>query len=186
MRTKSDVHFNELLHKDFVDFCKGTGLRRSEVMLIEGKSLKYFGGEPYLSITKGTKGGRYRYAPIIGEVDKIVSMLERAGEDKVFENIPKHADIHSYRADYAKGLYAIHARDLETCKKERFWNKEHYNGKGKKKGGYDRDSVYRCRGERKGKWFDKKAMGKVSKALGHNRISVVGEHYLWDEEDYVD
>ena len=38
--------------------------------------------------------------------------------------------------------------------------------------------VYICRGENKGKRLDKRAMLEASKALGHNRICVVGEHYI--------
>lgn len=67
---------------------------------------------------------------------------------------------------------------FEECLTSPFWNAEHKNGRGKPKGGYDKNSVYHCRGMRKGQWMDKQAMLTVSQALGHNRISVVGEHYI--------
>lgn len=38
--------------------------------------------------------------------------------------------------------------------------------------------VYVCRSENKGKRLDKRAMYEVSHALGHNRLCVVGEHYI--------
>lgn len=47
-------------------------------------------------------------------------------------------------------------------------------GSGKK---YQSD-VYVCRKDEKGKRLDKKAMYITSKALGHNRINVIAEHYL--------
>ena len=40
------------------------------------------------------------------------------------------------------------------------------------------DEIYYCRGDRKGTWLDKKAMLVASKALGHNRISIIASNYL--------
>ena len=39
-------------------------------------------------------------------------------------------------------------------------------------------TVYYCRKDKKGLWYDKEAIKITSKALGHNRISVIAEHYL--------
>ena len=38
--------------------------------------------------------------------------------------------------------------------------------------------VYVCRGDLKGVVYDRKAMEIASKALGHNRISVIAAHYI--------
>ena len=103
------------------------------------------------------KNGRPRKAPIIGNVAKIVSMMQAAGTGKVFEKIPNGADIHSYRAEYATQVYLNHARPLKTLPK---------------------DEIYYCRKDRKGTWFDRRAMLEASRALGHNRVCVVGEHYI--------
>ena len=40
------------------------------------------------------------------------------------------------------------------------------------------DEIYYCRGDRKGTWLDKNAMLAASKALGHNRISIIASNYL--------
>lgn len=173
-----DAHFSEEKNRDFVDFCRGTGLRRQELEQLKGTALIYRDGKPHLRVTDGTKGGRARICPVTGEVAKIEVMMQAAGSGKVFDKIPNGADVHSYRADYATAVYKANARDLETCKASPFWNPEHSNGKGKPKGGYDRDSVYHMRGTHKGEWLDKQAMKIASEALGHNRISVVGEHYI--------
>jgi integrase len=174
----TDVHFSEKKHADFVEFCRGTGGRRSELAHLTGDKLIWKDGKPYILFDTATKGGRVRESPIIGEVDKIVSMMERAGSGKVFDKIPKYADVHGYRAQYATAIYQMYARPFEVCKKTPFYNPEHYNGRGKPKGGYDRDSVYYLRADRKGEWLDKEAMLKASEALGHSRISVVAQAYI--------
>lgn len=173
-----DSHFSEANHRDLVDFCRSTGLRRGELECLRGDSLTYKDGKAYIHITSGAKGGRERFAPIIGDVAKVESMMKAAGSGKVFEKVPNGADIHGYRSDYATAIYKQHARSYEACCKTRFWNREHFNGKGQSKGGFDNDSVYRMRGSHKGEWLDKEAMRIASEALGHNRISVVGEHYI--------
>ncbi len=181
---KSDSHFSEEKNQELVNFCRGTGLRREELKCLTGDQLiVHEDGSYSIRVDKGAKGGRYREAPVIGpHAEEIAERMRAAGTGKVWGKISSHADIHSYRADYATSIYQSHARPLEVCMKERFWNKEHYNGKGHPKGGYDKDSVYRFRGDRTGEWLDKAAMLEASKALGHNRISVVGAHYIRENE----
>ncbi len=177
---KSDGHFSEKKNQELVNFCRGTGLRRAELTCLTGDQLIDHGDGSYsIRVDKGAKGGRYREAPVIGpHAEEIAARMRAAGSGKVWGIVSGHADIHSYRSDYATAIYQAHARPLEVCQNERFWNKEHYNGKGKAKGGYDKDSVYHFRGDRAGEWLDKAAMLEASKALGHNRISVVGAHYI--------
>lgn len=173
-----DTHFSESNHAEIVDFCKSTGLRRAELSALRGSSLIQKGGKYYIDVTMATKGGRRRCVPVIGNVDNVVHLMTKAGTGHVFDNVPNGMDVHGYRSEYATAIYNTYARDKATCLNTPFWNKEHYNGKGKPKGGYDKNSVYACRGGQKGRWLDKAAMLKASQALGHNRISVVGEHYI--------
>ena len=118
----------------------------------------------YLHITSGSKGGRERYAPIIGDKDLVIRLCKQAGDGKVFEKIPSGADIHSYRRDYATAIYQQHARPLEqlTAKEK-----------------------YTCRGDRKGEVFDRAAMRITSNALGHGRIAVIAGHYLKEGETWI-
>lgn len=44
--------------------------------------------------------------------------------------------------------------------------------------GGDTGDAYVCRGDLQGIVYDRKAMEIASKALGHNRISVIAGHYL--------
>ena len=53
-------------------------------------------------------------------------------------------------------------------------------GKPKMKSGYrDTSSSFFCRGDLKGKVYDRRALFEASRALGHNREDVVAEHYLY-------
>lgn len=175
---KRDSHFSETKNQDFVDLCRAVGPRRHELAKMRGTDMIEKNGCYFVKIIG--KGGKYREAPIIGpNIEKVVKMFQNAGENKLFEKIPSGADIHGYRSEYATAIYRANARSLEICKKEKFYNSEHSNGKGKPKGGFDKDSVYWMRGSHSGEWLDKNAMLIASQALGHNRISIVGEHYIY-------
>lgn len=156
---KRDSHFSEEKNADFVEFCRSTGLRRSEITKLRGDQLIERDGQYYICITG--KGGRYREAPVCGNVRLVIGKMQAAGIGKVWVKVPQNADIHSYRADYASRIYLKYARPIEELpRKER----------------------YICRKDKVGIVYDRKAMLEASKALGHNRISVVGEHYLRIEE----
>ena len=152
---KRDKHFSEEKNAEFVEFCRSTGLRRSEITKLRGDQLIERDGE-YCIETTG-KGGRFRVITICGNVELVIGKMKEAGTEKVWKKIPSNADIHSYRADYATRIYSKYARPIEEIpRKER----------------------YICRKDKAGIVYDKAAMLETSKALGHNRISVVGEHYL--------
>lgn len=152
-----DAHFSEANHADFCEFARSTGLRRAELKALTGDKVLQENGEWYVIVNKMSKCGRPRKAPIVGNVAKIVSMMQTAGTGKVFEKIPNGADIHGYRADYATTVYLMHARPLKSL---------------------PREEIYCCRKDRKGVHFDRKAMLEASRALGHNRVCIVGEHYI--------
>lgn len=151
-----DRHFSEANHADFVTFCRSTGLRRAELADLRGDRLKIFDDQVYVIVDSG-KGGRYREVPVINNADLVVRMMEATGTGKVFAKVPCGADIHGYRAEYATSVYNHYARPIKDL---------------------PRDQIYYCRRDRKGVCFDREAMLMASRALGHNRICVVGEHYL--------
>lgn len=168
-----DKHFSETRNSDLIRFCRATGLRRGELKALTGNKLAQDeNGNYFIVVDSGSKGGRYREVPIISDVDHVIALMSRAGDAKVFPRIHNAADIHSYRADYATAVYKAHARRIEDIPYDRV------SASGKP---YQSD-VYVCRSDQKGQRFDKQAMLIASKALGHNRISVVGEHYLRDVE----
>lgn len=155
-----DAHFSEAKNAEFCLFARCTGLRRAEMKALTGDKLfQDEGGQWYILVNKMSKGGRPRNAPIIGtpeDVELVINMMKRAGNGRVWNRIPQ-CDIHNFRAEYATAVYLKHCRPVKSIPKE------------------DR---YCCRKDRKGTWFDRKAMLEASRALGHNRVCVVGEHYL--------
>ena len=137
------------------------------------EALKFFSDFEYFIHHRTDKGGRDRYAPIIGDYadEVIMKMKETPENEKVWNRISPNAPIHSYRARYAETLYQMYARPLEQIKRE--------DAEKKKKNNEHKSEVYYCRKDQKGKALDKAAMLKTSKALGHNRISVIASHYLY-------
>jgi integrase len=149
-----DKHFSEKRNKEFVDFCRATGLRRSELASLRRKHLFFDEDTNSYFLDIIGKGGRRRLAPILCE--KAIERVKNA-EGLVWDKIPVAADIHAYRADYCLSVYQKYARPLDTLPK---------------------NERYCCRLELKGVWYDKKAMAIASRALGHNRISVIAAHYI--------
>lgn len=130
-----------------------------------------FPDQDYYIHHRGDKGGRERYAPIIGaNKDRIVARMQATGpREKVWQHVPTNADIHSYRADYATAVYKMYARPIDTIPYDRI-----NRGTGRR---YQSD-VYVCRKDERGKKLDKQAMLRASKALGHNRLEIVANNYI--------
>lgn len=162
-----EKHFSETgKYSDYVSFCKGTGLRKSEMENLRGSSFyRDETGQAFLRVTKGTKGGRIRAVPILEEyVNLVENTCLKAGTGKVIPFIaddrlkaPSGANTHGYRAEYAKQLYDELKRPLDIVP----MNERYY-----------------CRGDLKGVIYDKNAMEIVSNALGHTRISIIASSYL--------
>ena len=160
--------FSEEKNREIVDFCRGTGLRRSELAVLTPDALVQRDGEYYLHV-RG-KGGRWRYAPIIGAKDAIINRIENTEKGcLVWPSVPEHMDTHGYRAEYATAIYDANARDIKDIPFDYY-----HAGIGN----WVQSDVYKCRGDRAGEKFDKQAMRIASNALGHGRISVIAANYL--------
>jgi hypothetical protein len=59
---KRDKNFSITKNKEFIEFCKVTGLRKKELKCLRGTQLMMKNGLYYIAVTKGAKGGRYREA----------------------------------------------------------------------------------------------------------------------------
>lgn len=149
-------------HKDLVDFCKATGLRRMEVSRLRPKQVvQHRDGTVWLHKVKG-KGGRIRSFPVRLELaDRVLAISVAAaarGQKKVFDYIPVNAPIHRYRAEYARAMYDAAARPLiDLPEKE----------------------LYRCRKDKYGDVYDRQAMLIVSRYLGHSRVDIMAQSYLY-------
>lgn len=153
----------EARNKAIVDFIKGTGLRREELLAVTARDIKDIGGHLLVNVIKG-KGGKFRYARVLPQYESYIRKLretfisEGRENERLFKAIPKRLGTHHYRGDYAKALYDIISRDVKSIPpKER----------------------YCMRGDRKGEVLDRNAMYVVSRNLGHNRIDVIAGHYLY-------
>lgn len=115
----------------------------------------------YVHVVSG-KGGRERFAPIIGaHSEQVILRMQAIKEvDHVWSHVPSHADIHAYRAEYATALYREYARDVV----ELSWRE-----------------CYVCRGDQAGRRLDRRAIQLVSIALGHSREQVFPSNYLRGE-----
>lgn len=191
---------------EFERFCLCTGLRRREITALRGSSLIEENGRYYIHIKNG-KGGRERYAEICGtkeEIAFVVNKLRSAGTNKVFIKIPD-IDIHAYRAAYAYKIYNKYKRNRSEYKDERLIlyknrvvktytsknidienNLEYYDytpekGYVLKPGFKDVKTAYYCRDDKKHIYYDRLALLKASQNLGHNRASIVADHYLWGQ-----
>lgn len=159
---KQDSHISNKTEERLSRFTSATGLRRAEMQKIEADDLFFKGGKAYLSVTKGTKGGKARTVEIVGvspgDTKDIVEWIQ-GQKGRLFPHITKHYDNHHYRAIYARRVYDKYARkEKDIPPNER----------------------YVMRKDRAGEVFDRLAMAVASKNLGHNRISVIAQSYLYE------
>ena len=134
-------------------------------------ALRQFPEQKFFVHHRNDKGGRDRYAPIVGDdTDRIVERFRKTKPyEKVWKHVPSRADIHGYRAVYATDIYNMYARPINDIPK---------NGYNQGSGRFYQKDVYVCRCDERGKKLDRIAMLKASKALGHNRVDVIARHYL--------
>lgn len=160
-----DKHISDELERRLSQFTSATGLRRKEMLQIEAEDLFFNNGRSYLNVTKGTKNGKPRIAEIHGiseaETKMIIKFIQ-SKKGRLFPKLSPHYDNHYYRGIYAKRVYSFYARkEKDIPKKER----------------------YVMRKDRAGEVLDKLAMEITSKMLGHNRINVIAQSYLYNDEN---
>lgn len=156
-----DKHISDKKEEELARFTSATGLRRKEMTMIKSDDLFFKNGQAYLNVNKGTKGGKPRIAKIVGkteaETKEIIKWIQ-SKKGRLFNKLSSNYDNHFYRATYANRLYNQLKRDIDDIPAE---------------------DKYIMRKERAGEVYDKKAMLLVSNALGHNRISVIAQSYLY-------
>ena len=173
-----DKNFNELRHADLVNFCKCAGPRRAELESLSADAIEWHDNKPYIRYTKSTKGGRERLSPLVGTPEEIKQAIDYVKGLNGHNKINSNADIHAYRAFYATRVYKYHESDLNALRGQKM-DYTALTGKRNTDGTrIFKSALYFCRGDRRGDVLDRTAMIMASKALGHNRESVVGEHYI--------
>lgn len=160
-----DKHISDELELRLSQFTSATGLRRKEMLQIEAGDLFFKDGMAYLNVNKGTKNGKPRIAEIHGVSEAETKMLIdfiQSKKGRLFPKLSPHYDNHYYRGIYAKRVYSFYARkEKDIPPKER----------------------YVMRKDRAGEVLDKLAMKITSKMLGHERINVIAQSYLYNNDD---
>ena len=200
-----DKHFSKSNNDELIKFCKGTGLRRSELLDLRGKDL----------ITR---------AEIEAEISQLEKLQEESYDPNRERRIGMLQDTRMFQGEYfthvrcGKGgrvrmspiigpnAEQIIERMKNTAPEEKVWQhvsenadihgyraeyatemyKAHaraiedipYDRVNKGTGRKFQGDVYVCRKDEAGRKLDKAAMLICSKALGHNRIEVVANNYI--------
>lgn len=157
---------------------KGDLSRKDHDKLAACKAALRFADKTHFVIVRNGKGGKLRYAPIVGpHINEIVKKVKETpvGQkvwDSVSLNTFKNMNEHANRADYAATIYHEYARPIDEIPKDRI-----NRGSGK---AYSSE-IYYARNDMKGRQFDKKALGMVAVALGHSfdRTHDVVSHYAY-------
>ena len=140
-------------------------------------ALRFTDKQHFVVVRKG-KGGKLRYAPIIGPyTDEIVRRIKETPEGhRVWAGISHsmfaRMNEHQNRAEYSAWIYREYARPIEKIPKDKV-----NAGTGKAYA----SEVYHGRKDMKGTAFDKYALGMCAVALGHsfNRTYDVVSHYSY-------
>lgn len=198
-----DKHFSVSNNDELIKFCKGTGLRRSELSSIKGKDLisrseierklnqlnllENLTSEEVkrLNILKDAMRFESKYYINIENGKggrKRISPIVGKNIDQIVErmkNTPEDKKVWEYVNSNAD-IHSYRADYATEIYKKYARNIEDIpfdrvnKGTGKK----FQSEVYACRKDESGKKLDKAAMLLSSKALGHNRIEVVANNYI--------
>lgn len=142
-----DRKYNPNNYADQITLAKATGCRRESVLVIDAKRFTWKNGLPDKIYLK-EKGGKERYATIIGEYkEEIKRIIESSNSNHpLFEKYTKKIDNHALRGEYAKQRYT------EIL------------------GGRSDQKDYRG--------YDSRVLKVLTRDLGHNRYDVVVYNYL--------
>jgi integrase len=148
-----DVHFQPANWPELMTVERAFGLRRNELAHLRVQDIhRNQAGQLVAHVLNG-KGGKEREAPALAakEAEVLAVVQGRKADERVFDRLPVHADIHALRREYAQALYQQYAPDRDLPPPQGKLDASHY---------------------------DKAAALRVSEALGHRRLDVVLRHYL--------
>ncbi len=147
-------HCNDANHPDTVTLLEATGLRRreAEALRVAGVEVRRDRGDLSVVVhVANGKGGKQRDIPVQPDKAEGVAALVdgRDGSEHVV-HVPRAMRIHVYRRGYAQALYVeLSGRELPNQDQPLRWAEQ-----------------------------DVDAAREVSRRLGHERIDVIGQHYI--------
>jgi len=106
-----DRHFQPEHWQALIRFAQACGLRRAELRDLWVRDVYITGDSTLFVHVRNGKGGKAREVAVLSghEEDVLAVVLGRAPDEKVFDHIPKHMDVHSYRRDSAQQRYLQYA-----------------------------------------------------------------------------
>lgn len=154
--------FDEEKNREIVAFSLGVGLFLREMKRVKKRDVIQK-GEKVFVIVKGRNGENERSVPVRKGYEKdVLAIANRYTDNNAFlflkSEIPHRFPCQKYRAMYAKAQYEALARPVDAIPaKDRYF----------------------CRKDKKGVIYDKAAMKKVAKMLGHTRYNNMAVNYLY-------
>jgi hypothetical protein len=178
LERQNDKKYNPRNYTKQIIFAKASGCRRESVLggkyqVAACSFWRDSRGNVFVSLIE--KGGKFRNAPILEkykmEIEKMVpkiptrtqyqslameafrfkELYRKSGQECLFSKYTKKIDNHAFRAEYARERYSELIQQKRSLGEEILKN-------------------YRM--------YDREILHLLSKSLGHDRISVVVEHYL--------
>lgn len=148
-----DSKFNPKNYQDQILLAKASGCRRESVLRVKPEDFQRDEQGRVVSVHLKEKGGRERDATILQnyreQLTKIVD-AKKIGQP-LFDRYTSKIDNHAFRAEYASARYYELIQVKQNAGKQ---IRDNYRG-------YDRDCIQ-----------------QVSFDIGHNRLSIVIEHYI--------
>lgn len=200
-----DKHFSVTNNDELIKFCKGTGLRRSELGMLKGGDLvtkeeiereiaalesmpvqeRTPAEEKRLGVLQDTRLFDCKYYIHVrngkGGRERVSPIIGKNAAQIVerIRSTPSGEKVwqHIHQSADIHGYRAEYATDIYRAH-ARPIEEIPYDRVNKGTGRKFQSDVYTCRKDESGKKLDKKAMLICSKALGHNRIEVVANNYI--------
>lgn len=174
-RLRGDDYWpKERMESKALELCHKPELAGDERLLLKAleEALATFPDQSHFILHRRDKGGRWRLAPVCGKGKNLViqRMQNTAPDELVWNHVHSAADIHHYRGLYAQTVYKLYARNINDIP---------FDLLNKGSGHRYQSEVYCCKLDEKGRKLDRTALYQASKALGHNRIDVIPNSYLY-------
>lgn len=199
-----DKHFSVTNNDELIKFCRGTGLRRSELEKLKGGHWAHINqvkteynrlkNKENLTIKEEKRLKMVEDALMFSNVEYFCYVINgKGGRSRLAPIIGPHKNqiierIRNTKTEdnvwkHVNSNADIHGYRAEYAtilykKIARKINDIPYDKIHKGTGKRYQSEVYHCRKDEKGKKLDKKAMLIASKALGHNRIEIIANNYL--------
>lgn len=172
-KNKNNPNFNEKLNFSLISLAKGTGGRREDLSKLTPESFYEKDGHLYVEFKK-SKGGKSRVAIVRQKHRKEIEdrIASTAPNSKLFDRIHRHADIHSYRRNYAQELYK------DIIKNENNFKNKLYELYGERFEKNIKSNKYYTKGEENYFSGIRDDIFYITKSLGHERLDVAVNNYL--------